>query len=124
MDEVVFSYITSVLEELGLPESSEENFDMDTFVEMMEAYIPGFAEINRWVTVLTQAVPTLGSGPQYQGPQCCSQMCASNSVLWFKVPHHAVRPLQDIGSSIEINSLHAVPVYFSALPITLVYLVH
>ncbi|XP_025065388.1 CUE domain-containing protein 2 isoform X3 [Alligator sinensis] len=46
MDEVVFSYITSVLEELGLPESSEENFDMDTFVEMMEAYIPGFAEIN------------------------------------------------------------------------------
>ncbi|XP_025065340.1 CUE domain-containing protein 2 isoform X2 [Alligator sinensis] len=35
-----------VLEELGLPESSEENFDMDTFVEMMEAYIPGFAEIN------------------------------------------------------------------------------
>ncbi|XP_032634137.1 CUE domain-containing protein 2 [Chelonoidis abingdonii] len=46
MDEVVFSYIASVLEELGSPESSEENFDMDAFVEMMEAYIPGFAEIN------------------------------------------------------------------------------
>nr|XP_042706122.1 CUE domain-containing protein 2 isoform X2 [Chrysemys picta bellii] len=46
MDEVFFSYIASVLEELGSPESSEENFDMDTFVEMMEAYIPGFAEIN------------------------------------------------------------------------------
>ncbi|XP_074855912.1 CUE domain-containing protein 2 isoform X2 [Carettochelys insculpta] len=47
MDEVVFSYITSVLEELGSAELAEENFDMDTFVEMMEAYIPGFAEINR-----------------------------------------------------------------------------
>uniref|UniRef100_A0A8C6ZNQ8 CUE domain containing 2 n=1 Tax=Nothoprocta perdicaria TaxID=30464 RepID=A0A8C6ZNQ8_NOTPE len=46
MDDVVFSYITSVLEELGSPDSSEETFDMDTFVEMMEAYIPGFAEIH------------------------------------------------------------------------------
>ncbi|XP_067393382.1 CUE domain-containing protein 2 isoform X1 [Emydura macquarii macquarii] len=46
MDDIIFSYIASVLEELGSPESSEENFDMDTFVEMMEAYIPGFAEIN------------------------------------------------------------------------------
>ncbi|PKU32293.1 cue domain-containing protein 2 [Limosa lapponica baueri] len=47
MDDVFFSYITGVLEELGSPESSEETFDMDTFVEMMEAYIPGFAEIHR-----------------------------------------------------------------------------
>ncbi|NXD15089.1 CUE2A protein, partial [Nothocercus nigrocapillus] len=46
MDDVFFSYITSVLEELGSPESFEETFDMDTFVEMMEAYIPGFAEIH------------------------------------------------------------------------------
>ncbi|XP_066410761.1 CUE domain-containing protein 2 isoform X1 [Molothrus aeneus] len=46
MDDVFFSYITGVLEELGSPESPEETFDMDTFVEMMEAYIPGFAEIH------------------------------------------------------------------------------
>jgi len=51
MDDVFFSYITGVLEELGSPESSEETFDMDTFVEMMEAYIPGFAEIHRYVNV-------------------------------------------------------------------------
>lgn len=51
MDDVFFSYITGVLEELGSPESSEETFDMDTFVEMMEAYIPGFAEIHRYVIV-------------------------------------------------------------------------
>ncbi|XP_010130704.1 PREDICTED: CUE domain-containing protein 2 isoform X1 [Buceros rhinoceros silvestris] len=46
MDDVFFSYITGVLEELGSPEPSEETFDMDIFVEMMEAYIPGFAEIH------------------------------------------------------------------------------
>ncbi|KAM6347180.1 LOW QUALITY PROTEIN: CUE domain-containing protein 2 [Alca torda] len=50
MDDVFFSYITGVLEELGSPESSEETFDMDTFVEMMEAYIPGFAEITASVS--------------------------------------------------------------------------
>ncbi|XP_048361531.1 CUE domain-containing protein 2 isoform X2 [Sphaerodactylus townsendi] len=46
MDEVFFSYVTNVLEDLGSPKSVEENFDMEAFVEMMEAHIPGFAEIN------------------------------------------------------------------------------
>ncbi|XP_048472300.1 CUE domain-containing protein 2-A [Rhincodon typus] len=46
MDEVILSYITSVLEELGSPDSSEENFDVEMFVEMMAAYVPGFAEIS------------------------------------------------------------------------------
>lgn len=65
MDDVFFSYITGVLEELGSPESSEETFDMDTFVEMMEAYIPGFAEIQRCVnaTVLYVYVMHWGPGP-------------------------------------------------------------
>lgn len=45
MDEVVFSYITGVLEELGSQDSSEEDFDMETFIEMLEGYIPGFADI-------------------------------------------------------------------------------
>uniref|UniRef100_A0A8C8SR41 CUE domain containing 2 n=1 Tax=Pelusios castaneus TaxID=367368 RepID=A0A8C8SR41_9SAUR len=49
MDEVVLSYIAGVLEELGSPELCKESFDMDTFVEMMEAYVPGFMEINRGV---------------------------------------------------------------------------
>lgn len=57
MDDVFFSYITGVLEELGSPESSEETFDMDTFVEMMEAYIPGFAEIHRYVIVCACHTP-------------------------------------------------------------------
>lgn len=46
IDEVILSYITGVLEELGSPDSSEENFDVEMFVEMMEAYIPGFAKIS------------------------------------------------------------------------------
>ncbi|XP_072347906.1 CUE domain-containing protein 2 isoform X1 [Scyliorhinus torazame] len=46
MDEVILSYITGVLEELGSSDSSEENFDVEMFVEMMAAYIPGFAEIS------------------------------------------------------------------------------
>ncbi|XP_034994197.2 CUE domain-containing protein 2 isoform X2 [Zootoca vivipara] len=46
LDDIVFSYMASVLEGLGSHELFEENFDMDTFMEMMGAYIPGFAEIN------------------------------------------------------------------------------
>lgn len=47
LDEVLLSYITGVLEDLGSQESVEENFDVEVFVEMLEAYIPGFAEIDR-----------------------------------------------------------------------------
>ncbi|XP_043911556.1 CUE domain-containing protein 2 [Protopterus annectens] len=46
VDDVVLSYFTGVMEDLGSPESTEENFDIESFVEMMEAYIPGFAEIS------------------------------------------------------------------------------
>lgn len=42
---MLLSYITGVLENLGSQDSMEENFDVDDFVEMLEAYIPGFAEI-------------------------------------------------------------------------------
>ncbi|KAM3605962.1 uncharacterized protein V6R79_008057 [Siganus canaliculatus] len=45
LDDVLLSYITGVLEDLGSQESVEENFDVEVFVEMLEAYIPGFAEI-------------------------------------------------------------------------------
>ncbi|KAJ8418211.1 hypothetical protein AAFF_G00139200 [Aldrovandia affinis] len=46
LDEVILSYITGVLEDLGSQDSVEENFDVEVFVEMLEAYIPGFAEID------------------------------------------------------------------------------
>lgn len=47
LDEVIFSYVLGVLEDLGPSGPSEENFDMDSFTEMMEAYVPGFAHIPR-----------------------------------------------------------------------------
>ncbi|CAH6946582.1 CUE domain-containing protein 2 isoform X1 [Phodopus roborovskii] len=47
LDEVIFSYVLGVLEDLGPSGPSEENFDMDAFTEMMEAYVPGFGHIPR-----------------------------------------------------------------------------
>ncbi|XP_015862201.1 CUE domain-containing protein 2 isoform X2 [Peromyscus maniculatus bairdii] len=49
LDEVIFSYVLGVLEDLGPSGPSEENFDMDAFTEMMEAYVPGFAHIPRGI---------------------------------------------------------------------------
>ncbi|XP_028325258.1 CUE domain-containing protein 2 [Gouania willdenowi] len=46
LDEVLLSYITGVLEDLGSQQSVEESFDVEVFAEMLEAYIPGFAEID------------------------------------------------------------------------------
>ncbi|KAM6185349.1 CUE domain-containing protein 2 [Rhynchocyon petersi] len=47
LDEVIFFYVLGVLEDLGPSGPSEENFDMEAFTEMMEAYVPGFAHIPR-----------------------------------------------------------------------------
>lgn len=47
LDDVLLSYITGVLEDLGSQQSVEENFDVEVFAEMLEAYIPGFADIDR-----------------------------------------------------------------------------
>ncbi|XP_031162049.1 CUE domain-containing protein 2 [Sander lucioperca] len=46
LDDVLLFYITGVLEDLGSQQSVEENFDVEVFAEMLEAYIPGFAEID------------------------------------------------------------------------------
>ncbi|XP_052006746.1 CUE domain-containing protein 2 [Xyrauchen texanus] len=46
LDDVIMSYITGVLEDLGSQENVEENFDVEVFVEMLEAYIPGFSDID------------------------------------------------------------------------------
>lgn len=42
---------------------------MDTFVEMMEAYIPGFAEIQRYVIVTGLYVQAMHRGPAPEAPQ-------------------------------------------------------
>ena len=47
LDDVIFSYVLGVLGDLGPSGPAEENFDMEAFTEMMEAYVPGFAHIPR-----------------------------------------------------------------------------
>ena len=47
IDEIVLNYIVGCLEELGCENASEDAFDAEDFSEMMEAYLPGFAQISR-----------------------------------------------------------------------------
>lgn len=48
IDEIVLSYVISILEDLGDDKNAEDNIDVDQFTEMMDAYIPGFCNINRY----------------------------------------------------------------------------
>ncbi|ESO89250.1 hypothetical protein LOTGIDRAFT_183276 [Lottia gigantea] len=45
IDDVVLSYVLSIIEDLGDTNNPEENIDVDQFIEMMSAYIPGFSQI-------------------------------------------------------------------------------
>ena len=47
IDEIVLSYMVSILEELGTEDSLDDVFDVEAFTDMMEAYMPGFAQIDR-----------------------------------------------------------------------------
>lgn len=46
IDEIVLSYVISILEDLGDDKNAEDNIDVDQFTEMMDAYIPGFCNID------------------------------------------------------------------------------
>ena len=45
VDEIVLSYVVSILEELGSESSQEDVFDVESFSEMLTAYFPEFASI-------------------------------------------------------------------------------
>ncbi|CAC5383278.1 unnamed protein product [Mytilus coruscus] len=47
IDEIVLSYVISILEDLGDDQNAEENINVDQFTEMMDAYIPGLSSIDR-----------------------------------------------------------------------------
>ena len=42
IDEIVLDYLVSILEHLGSGEATEEDFDVDDFCQMMQAYLPEF----------------------------------------------------------------------------------
>lgn len=48
IDDIVLSYLISILEDFGDDSNVEENIDVDQFVEMMEVYILGFGNIDRF----------------------------------------------------------------------------
>lgn len=63
IDEIVLSYVISILEDLGDDSNAEENIDVDQFAEMMEAYIPGFGTIDsvkicEWMFELSKTITT------------------------------------------------------------------
>jgi len=45
VDDIVLGYIVNVLEQLG----EDQEFDVDDFVEIMAAYIPGFDTVSRYL---------------------------------------------------------------------------
>ncbi|XP_071113309.1 CUE domain-containing protein 2-like [Haliotis cracherodii] len=46
VDEIVLTYLLSILDELGDTDNTEDNVDAEHFCEMMAAYMPGFENIN------------------------------------------------------------------------------
>lgn len=46
IDEIVLSYMISILKELDSNSMDFDAFDVDQFTEMMEAYLPGFQDFN------------------------------------------------------------------------------
>lgn len=43
IDDIVLSYMLGVFEDVG----SDDGFEVEGFVEMMQAYIPGFEDVSR-----------------------------------------------------------------------------
>lgn len=46
MDEIVLSYVVSILEELGTETLFEDIFDVESFSEMLTAYFPDFVSVS------------------------------------------------------------------------------
>ena len=51
VDDIVLSYVFSYVEELG-SDTSDDAFDVEEFTEMMEAYLPGFSDVDRQAVLI------------------------------------------------------------------------
>lgn len=84
VDDIVLSYVVSILEELGSETPSAETFDVADFMEMMEAYIPGFCEIDStqvfdWVFQLTSNLNSIKENNTEKSPENVTFPCAVKS---------------------------------------------
>ncbi|XP_033101678.1 CUE domain-containing protein 2-A-like isoform X2 [Anneissia japonica] len=62
VDEIVLDYVSSILEDIG----SEDEFAVEEFIEMMDAYIPGFMKVERdevcqWIFQVAEQFKSHGS---------------------------------------------------------------
>lgn len=69
IDEIVLSYVVSILEELGSEWGQEELFDVESFSEMLTAYFPDFESIPHsnicdWIFNLSAELSNVTKGIQ------------------------------------------------------------
>ncbi|CAI9733892.1 Hypothetical predicted protein [Octopus vulgaris] len=93
VDEIVLNYINCIIEEFDGSESMDD-VDLQHFVEMMEAYIPGFAhiqsaEVIEWMFKLSHAISADSNCNTQSSSDCHSSPCLPTS------PVHPVRSLQE-----------------------------
>jgi len=84
IDEIVLSYVVSILEELGSEWGEEEIFDVESFSEMLTAYFPDFesiphANICDWIFDLSAELSKVIKDPK-------DLKKSSDSGLMFPVP--------------------------------------
>ena len=75
IDEIVLSYVVSILEEIGSDLSQEDIFDVESFSEMLTAYFPDFASIPHsaichWIFELSAQLSKAKQGKIIYTPNC------------------------------------------------------
>ncbi|XP_072165652.1 CUE domain-containing protein 2-A-like [Diadema setosum] len=106
IDEIVLSYMLGVLEDLG----SDDGFEVESFVEMMQAYIPGFEAVSSekicdWIFKLADDVThqkEKENTPPGSVSPCLSP--SGDQPERLPVPGKARSTLTEITSSPERNS--------------------
>ncbi|XP_048769832.2 CUE domain-containing protein 2-B-like [Ostrea edulis] len=101
IDEIVLSYVISILEDLGNDSHPDENIDVDQFIEMMQAYIPGFGtidslEVCEWMFELSNTI-TADNQDLNQ-----STVTAEDEALRIKGDKHEI-PQTEEESKTEVN---------------------
>ncbi|XP_013791789.1 CUE domain-containing protein 2-like [Limulus polyphemus] len=73
IDEIILSYVVSILQSLGNSDAVADAFDVDQFIEMMAAYIPAFSSINsaaicEWMFEFARKLASSGKGSKLNVP--------------------------------------------------------
>ncbi|KAH3724628.1 CUE domain-containing protein 2-B-like [Dreissena polymorpha] len=85
VDGIVLQYVLSILEDLGDGSGVGENIDVDQFVEVMDAYIPGFGDIDSvavcdWMFELASKM-SQGTAPEPTSPTVTSDLPMTSDLV-------------------------------------------